>query len=102
MAKKLSKKQRQNRKKELLRARNKSYRGITQEQDVDIEVKTEGDNSVSSVKNKTDVSSYKLPVGQIRKDLLRIILFAVFSIAFLVFLKIGNIDLNAVRGFLRF
>lgn len=100
--KKLSKKQKIRRQQELLKARNKTLRGYSGEEKIRTGSK-DNDNVLVPLSEKKSVEplgSFLLPVSQIKKDLVKIMLFALFSAAFLIFLKAGNISINAIKGFI--
>ncbi len=64
------------------------------------------ESSNSVVKNpdqpKDEKLAHQLPVAQIRKDFGKIVVYTLFAVTVLVYLKIANLDFNAIRGFLRF
>ena len=95
--KKHSKKQKEQILRELEKAQNRSFRGF---EELSYETKPEKTAMSEPTKETSDV--HVLPVGAIKQDLFKIILFAVFSIATLILLDVGNIDIEAIKGFVRF
>ncbi len=53
-------------------------------------------------KKESDLTTHQLPIAQIKKDFTKIFLYLLFTITVLVYFRISGLDLNAIRGFLRF
>ena len=84
-----SKKSRQKRRKqEVIRAQNKVARKSTQKREA------KKDNPLA--KKKRTVEKYALPAEVIKKDLVKIVLFAALSIAFLLLLKFYGIEYTSL------
>ena len=53
-------------------------------------------------KKESELMTHQLPIAQIKKDFTKIVLYLLFTITVLVYFRISGLDLNAIRGFLRF
>jgi hypothetical protein len=95
--KKKSKYQRRlQRQKEILKAQKKSERKVVQEVKA-----TSRSASVETKKVKEPrQTKYALPIQEIKHDLVKIAVFAVFSILFLVVLRVSGIDFAYLKSLL--